>query len=419
MTDQPSKVEQPAHVPDELVVDFDMFADPGLSVDPHARVFELVCTTPSIFWTPRNGGHWVLMSHEANYQAGRKPELFSSQIIPPEMQAAMQARLPAGAPRIPTLVPIFLDPPDHARYRMPLASAFSPKTMTALQESIRTQARALIQGVVRAGECEFMSAIAVPLPVHVFMKMMGFPLERDKEYRALAREVIGGAGDAPEVVLQRMFRIVAAMRDTLLARKAQPEDDLITLLWSLKIGDRPTTLADVEDFALLLFLAGLDTVMLGMGFAARHLATHADLQQQLRDHPDQITKAKEEMLRRYSFVSPPRRVAQDSQFNGVQLKKNERVVQFLPAAGLDSARFPDPERFDIERTNTGHIAFNSGAHRCLGSNLARTELQVFYEELLSILPPFRLDTTRPPVFHGGNNLGITSMYLLWDAPAAA
>lgn len=418
MTDQHPRAQQPAHVPDALVFDFDMFADPGLTVDPHARVLELVRTAPPIFWTPCNGGQWMLMSHEANYLAGRTPELFSSQIIPPEAAAAMQAKMPPGGPRIPTLVPIFLDPPDHEKYRMPLASAFSPKTVSALQDEIRAQARLLIQSVANKGECEFMSAIAVPLPVQVFMKMMGFPLDRDKEYRALAREMIGGAGDPPDVILQRMFRIMAAMRDTLLARKDKPENDLISLLWALRIDRRPTTLEDVENFSLLLFLAGLDTVMLGIGFAARHLAVDPDLQHQLRTHPEQISKAKEEMLRRYSFVSPPRRLARDAEFCDVQFKRDERAVQFLPAAGLDPKRFPDPERFDMERVNTAHIAFNSGAHRCLGSNLARTELQILYEELLASLPQFRLDPDRPPAFHGGNNLGISNMHLIWDTQAA-
>jgi cytochrome P450 len=414
MTNQNPRAPQPAHVPDALVFDFDMFADPALSADPHARVLELVRTAPPIFWTPCNGGHWMLISHEANYQAGRSPEMFSSQVIPPEATAAMRARMPPGAPRAPTLVLIFLDPPQHAKYRTPLLSAFSPKTMMGLQGEIRAQARTLIQAVASKGECEFMSSIAVPLPVHVFMKMMGFPLERDKEYRALAREVIAGAGDPPELILQRMFRIMAAMRETLLARKNKPEKDLISLLWALKIDDKPTTFEDVEDFSLLLFLAGLDTVMLGIGFAARHLAVDHGLQRRLRNHPEEISKAKEEMLRRYSFVSPPRRVARDGEFLGVQFRRNERVVQFLPAAGLDPERFVDPERFDADRANAAHIAFNSGAHRCLGSNLARTELQIFYEELLATLPEFRLDSTRPPVFHGGNNLGIVSMHLVWE-----
>ena len=419
MTDQQPLAQQPAHVPDALVFDFDMFTDPALRVDPHARVLEIVRTAPPILWTPRNGGHWMLISHEANHAAGRTPQMFSSQIIPPEAAAAMLAKMPADAPRIPTLVPIFLDPPEHAKYRMPLASAFSPQAMIALEQEIRAHARVLIQSIASKGECEFMSAIAVPLPVRAFMKLMGFPLDRDKEYRALAREMIGGAGDAPDIVLRRMFRIMGAMRETLLARKDKPKNDLISLLWGLQIDGKPTTLEDVENFSLLLFLAGLDTVMLGIGFAARHLAVDPDLQNQLRTHPEQIPKAKEEMLRRYSFVSPPRRVANDGEFFGVQFKRNERVIQFLPAAGLDPKRFPDPERFDMDRVNQAHIAFNSGAHRCLGSNLARIELQILYEELLATLPPFHLDPARPPVFHGGNNLGIDTMHLVWNAQGVA
>jgi cytochrome P450 len=405
---------RPAHVPEKLVFDFDMYRDEGLSRDPHARVLELVQTAPPIFWTPRNGGHWMLTSYEANSEAGRMPELFSSAIIPPEQAAAMMAHLPAGTPRIPNLVPIFLDPPEHEKYRTPLASSFSPKTMNALQGEIRTLARNLVGRVARDGRCEFMSAIAIPLPVQVFLTLMGLPLDRMEEYRKLANEMISGAGDDPQVLMQRMFRILGAMRETILDRRDNPRDDLISLLWSLEIEGRKATLEDVEDFSVLLFLAGLDTVMMAIGFAARHLALDHELQARLRTDPSLIAEAKEEMLRRYSFVSPPRRVATDGNFLGVEMRKNDRAVMFLPAAGLDPRRFDKPELFSSQRESKAHLAFNSGPHRCLGANLARIELQIIYEELLSGLPIFSLDPDRPPRFACGQNLGIANLNLVWE-----
>jgi cytochrome P450 len=406
---------RPAHVPEELVFDFDMYRDEALSRDPHARVLELVQTAPPVFWTPRNGGHWMLTSYEANYEAGRRPELFSSAIMPPEQAAAMMAHMPTGSPRIPNLVPIFLDPPEHEKYRAPLASSFSPKTMNALQSEIRALAKELVARVTTDGRCEFMSAIAIPLPVHVFLTLMGLPLDRMDEYRKLANEMISGAGDDPQVLMQRTFRILAAMRETILDRCDHPRDDLISLLWNLEIDGRKATLEDVEDFSLLLFLAGLDTVMMAIGFAARHLALDPQLQARLRADPRLIAEAKEEMLRRYSFVSPPRRVATDGTFLDVTLKQNDRAVLFLPAAGLDSRRFDDPALFSSQRESKAHLAFNSGPHRCLGANLARIELQIIYEELLSGLPQFSLDPDLPPRFACGQNLGIASLNLVWKS----
>jgi cytochrome P450 len=405
--------EQPAHVRDELVFDFDMYNDPALQHDPHARVASLVATAPPIFWTPRNGGHWVLTGYQANFEAARETQMFSSAIIAPEIAEAMAARLPAGSPLPPRLVPIFLDPPEHEKYRTPLSSFFSPRTVNALQDKIRTLARELIDRVAGDGRCEFMSAVAVPLPVHVFLKMMGLPIERMDEYRSLANEMIGGAGDPPDVLMRRTFRIVSAMRGTILARQSEPRDDLISLLWSLEIDGRKVTIDEIEGFALLLFLAGLDTVMNAIGYAARHLAGDLALQRRLRAEPQLIAEAKEEMLRLYSFVSPPRRVSQDGTLLGVEMQANDRVVLFLPGAGIDPQRYDEPAKFSLNRSTRSHLAFNSGPHRCPGASLARIELQMVYEELLSGLPEFRIDPERPAEFACGQNLGISSLHLIW------
>jgi cytochrome P450 len=133
----------------------------------------------------------------------------------------------------------------------------------------------------------------------------------------------------------------------------------------------------------------------------------------LRIKPDLIQLAREELLRRYTFTVPTRIVAKDQVFNGVEMKRGERVMLFLPAADLDPKEFPNPEQFDLDRENNVHIAFATGPHRCLGSHLARVELQVIYEQMLSRLPQFRLDPNRPPKFHGGNVVGVDTLHLVW------
>jgi cytochrome P450 len=180
------------------------------------------------------------------------------------------------------------------------------------------------------------------------------------------------------------------MRETLLARRENPRDDLISLLWQSQIEGVPTTLDDMENYAVLLFIAGLDTVMNGMGFGIRHLARDAALQAELRGNPRLIPEAAEELLRRYTFTVPPRRVGKDTVFEGLQMKEGERVMLFLPAADLDSKEFPDAERFDLAREKKPHIAFNVGPHRCLGSHLARLELRLAVEEICRSMPDFEI-----------------------------
>src|SRR6185437_6189292 len=163
-------VPKPAHVPDLAVYDFDMFSDPAYRADPHERIFDLLRHAPSVFWTPRNGGHWMIVSHAANFKAARDIESFTSRFASEEQLRAIQARMPPGTPRIPHAVPINLDPPEHAKYRAPLQKAFSPTAMLALKEDIRTLASQLIDAVKDRGRCDFMADIAEPLPVRVFLK---------------------------------------------------------------------------------------------------------------------------------------------------------------------------------------------------------------------------------------------------------
>ena len=406
-------VSKPPHVCDSLVYDFDMVADPAYLENPHQRLLELVDKAPPVFWTPRNNGHWIFLSYAANFNAARDTETFSNEQIPMVLVEQMMATLPPGTPRIPLAKPVSVDPPEHGKYRLPLQRVFSPKTINELAGDIRVLADQLIDKVIEHGECEFISDIAEPLPVQIFLKMMGLPLERQDEYRLLVKELLAVSAAGPDQTIPILLRIVASMRDVVLERREHPRDDIISLLWKTEIDGKPTTLDHIDDYCVLLFIAGLDTVMNGMGLGVRHLAQDLALQEQLRADPTLISDASEELLRRYSFVIPIRRVTKDTVFEGVSLQEGERVQLFLPAADLDKNEFPKPDTFDLKREHKAHILFNAGPHRCLGSHLARLELQILYERLLARLPTFRLDPARLPVFHCGNIIGLDSLHLIW------
>jgi cytochrome P450 len=404
---------KPDHVADAAVYDFDFFLDAALLADPHERVRQILREAPPLFWTPRNGGHWVAIGHDAAFEVSRDWERFTSAAMSPEAAAQLMAMLPPGTRHIPRSTPISLDPPDHTKYRAPLAAPFGPKAIKARTEEIRALAGALIEAVAPQGRCEFISAVAEPLPVQVFMKMMGLPLERLAEFRDLVHEVLGpGAFDLGEMA-RRMRLVADAIDDVILARKDDPRDDLISRLWAAEIDGEPMTLELMEDCGVLLFVAGLDTVINGIGFGVRHLAANPDLQDRLRADPSLIPEAAEELLRRYTFTVPPRRVAKDTELCGWRMKADDRVMIYLPGADLDPNVFESPEVFDPTR-DQAHIAFGVGPHRCLGSHLARLELQVLYTEVLSRLPAFRLDPDRPVTFHAGNIIAIDALPLRWD-----
>jgi cytochrome P450 len=403
---------KPAHVPDALVYDFDVYAEPSYIADPHGRLLRLHHEAPPVFWSPANGGQWVMIGHEAIFNAARDWDTFTSGLSPQELQH-LAAHLPQDGQRIPRSKPIDQDPPEHSKYRAPLNAVFSPKAMLALRDQIRELADSLIDQVIDQGRCDFMTAIAEPLPVQVFLKMLGLPIERQTEYRVLTRRLLDAIGGDIVTAAKILREIADTMRPTMLERRERPTDDMISRLWATSIDGAAVTLEDMEDWGVLLFIAGLDTVMQGMGFGVRHLAMDQPLQAKLREDPALIEDAREELLRRYTFTMPMRRVKKDTVYEGATMKAGEAVVLLLPAADLDPKAFPNPETFDLERENKVHIAFNSGPHRCVGSHLARVELQVLYEQLLSRLPPFRLDPDRPPAYHVGGVVGVDTLPLVW------
>jgi cytochrome P450 len=250
--------------------------------------------------------------------------------------------------------------------------------------------------------------------VQVFLKLLGLPVEKFQTYSALVKaHLSAAAGDAGSAIA-RLQDVATAMRDTILARRDDPRDDLISLLWTIQIDGRPATQQDIENYGVLMFIAGLDTVMQGMGHGVRHMALNPQLQAELRANPALIPDATEELLRRYTFTVPPRRVNRDVVFEGVQMKKDDRAMLFLPGADLDPKEFPDSGQFELNRGGKPHLAFNAGPHRCLGSHLARVELNILYEEVLARLPQFRLDPDRSVKFSGGHIIGVQELYLKWD-----
>lgn len=407
-------VAVPDHIPPVAVYDFDMRHDAALLADPHERVRQLLREAPPVFWTPRNGGRWIVTGHQELFQASRDTETFSSGVMPPAQLAALMAFMPADMPRIPQATPITLDPPDHGRFRGPLQKTFSPKAAMARIEEIRALANELIDKVVDQGHCDFIPAIAEPLPVTIFLKMMGLPIERLTEFRDLVhRALASSTGDMMEGA-SFSRQVADAMLGEIIARRDDPKDDILSLLWQTEIDGEPMTLELMEDYAVLLFIAGLDTVINGMGFGIRHLAQHPELQERLRAQPDLITEATEELLRRYSFTIPMRRVAKETILGGFKLKEGEWLALYIPGADLDPREFENPEKFDLGRENKVHVAFGVGPHRCLGAHLARVELQLLYQEVLTRLPTFRLDPDKPATFHSGNIIALDSLPIRWD-----
>jgi cytochrome P450 len=398
----------PLHIRPESVVDYDVYGDHRYAEadDIHLGIHRLSQEVGfGIFWTPRNGGHWCINDHELIFEASRRPDLFSSHAmtIPP---------MPEG--HEPRFLPLNLDPPEHGPFRMPLMKAFSPDAMNILGKDIRAFATELVDAVADKGECDFVSAIAEPMPVIIFMKLMGMPLDRLHEFRGWVFDMVSN-DDARRIPA---YAHINQVMDALIReREAERRNDLISRLIDAEIGGRRATFDEVQRYCLLLFAAGLDTVANSLSFGMNHMAGDPALQQRLHAEPGLIPEAIEEFLRKFSVSMPPRTAAVDFEFGGVEIRKGERVMLMLPAGNYDPKIFPDPLEFDLDRENKVHITFNSGPHRCIGSHLARMELRCLYEEWFKRIPPnVRHHPERPRSFRSGLTLAMDALPIVWDMP---
>lgn len=397
----------------ERIVDYDVFGDKRFHEegDLHQGLFRLGEEDGrGIFWTPHNGGHWLINDYELLFEAARNTDIFSSNKR--ESQDGAMVMIPPMEDRgEPRFAPQSLDPPEHGIYRLPLVKAFAPKRIMEMEGWIRELAVKLIDELAPKGKGEFLAAVGEPMPVTVFMRMMGMPLERLAEFRSWMH---GIASDDQDSRSWAFANIAEGMGELIAARQAEPRDDLISHLLASDLDGRKPDLRDMQSYCLLLFTAGLDTLVNTFTFGMYQLARQPELQERLQADPGLIPELIEEILRRYGVAMPPRVVTQDYDFGGVRLTRGELVMLMLPAGNLDNKAFTDPMTFDVDRENKTHITFNSGPHRCVGSHLARLELRVFFEEWFARMPVVRPDPDELPIYRPGLNLTIAKLPLLWE-----
>lgn len=391
----------PEHVPAERVFDFDYFHDPRLAGDVQRGMMSLHQDAPDVFWTPRNGGHWMVTRMVDLRMVMTRPELFSNDSPPPTVNEG---------PKIP-LPPQDMDAPDHMRHRLLLLQFLAPKAVKQLEPAARALITELIDALDGRSGCEFMAAIAVPMPVKLFMTMMGMDLARYAEFVGWVNDIL--AADDPDKRAGSFMRMNMYLGELIALRMAEPGDDPVSILLRSEVNGERLTPTRVHEMCNLLFLAGLDTVTNAMTFITHHLAQHPNLQQQLRDDPATIPGAIEEFMRRFAFVSVPRRVRADTDVLGVPMRLDERVLCSLTAASNDDRYVGDPATVDLARKVPPHVAFNTGPHTCAGAPLARLELRVFLEEWLSRMPDVSLAPGFVPHVRGGSVMALERLDIVW------
>ena len=358
---------------------------PEWMADPYTSYRELREQDP-IHWSEALG-HWVLTRY-ADVVSVLKDERFSAANRPPQRRWGR-----------PTTM-VTADPPDHGRLRKSVRHRFSLTAINAQRPRIQEIVDELLDVAEPPGEMDFVAQLSRPFPRTVMLGLLGVPdpllsgsLHEATPPKPAAKDSgkgskLRGVALAPGTAMpgERYFE------EALEKHREELTDDLLGELLKAEAG-REMSPEEVLDTAVILYAAGQETTAKMIANCLYHLLKNPDQLAALRADPSLLESTTEELLR---FEAPAhaitRRATADVALGEETIRKGEKVLCILAAANRDPAVFDDPERLDITRESNPHIAFGTGIHACLGATLARVEIQIAIETMLSRYPKLRLTT---------------------------
>mgnify|MGYP001408862236 FL=1 len=342
-----------------------------------------VMTLPGMIPSRANADAHLVGRHADVVTVLRNPDIFSSRFDAVHIG------------QVRPLIPLQVDPPDHAKYRKLLDPLFAPRRIALLEERTRALVSDLVETVADTGGCNFHAAVSEPLPSTVFLELLGLPVSRAAEFIALKDGIIRPEARTPEersdMVDATGARIYAVLEEVIDERLEAPQDCFISSFLDAEVDGQRLTREEVVDICYLFFLAGLDTVTASLDCMMARLALHPNEQRRLAEDPSVIPRAVEEMLRWETPVTSVVRVTtRDTELSGCPIAADEVVSVILGSANTDERAWVEAESVDIDRRVNKHLAFGGGVHRCLGSHLARMELRVVLEEWHARIPEYRV-----------------------------
>lgn len=388
---------------------FDHGTDPDLLADLVAEWDRLRESSRAFASDAQAWPLWYLTRFEDVAEAFRDHETFSSR----------QTNYNVDDPN--RWIPAQVDPPDHTPYRTLMNPHFGPAAIAALEPVVRERCVELIGEFADEGECEVVTQFARRFPTSIFMELMGLPIEQSDTFLGWASALLHTAGSRPEAAAIRTDAartIYRYLRQMIVDRRAEPRDDMMSALIAAEMTTaegvtRPLGDDELREIAMLLYVAGMDTVAGVSSYVMRHLAEHPEVRAFLQADLRRIPVAVEEFLRYFAIASPARVVRNDIEFAGCPMRAGDRVVLATWPANRDPRQFERADELILDRQLNRHSAFGVGIHRCLGSHLARLELRVMLEEWLVRIPDFAITPGVPITQHVAGAAGLDNLPLSW------
>lgn len=351
---------------------------------------------------------WVVTKHADILEISRNNALYPSAVRPTTlMNKAGEARAHAitGTPHLVRSL-VQMDEPDHMKYRLLTQAWFMPANIKKREEAIRTLAKqAVDQFAALPGQCDFVKDVALHYPLRVVMNILGIPEEDYSRMLRLTQELFGASDPDTERFKQALTDeqfgqlLLGVVQDfdayfeqITADRRANPRDDLATLLANATIDGAPLPQLERTSYYTIVATAGHDTTSSSTAAAMWALATQPGLLERVRADVSLVPALIEEAIRWATPVKTfMRSAAQDTELRGRQIKAGDWLMLCYASGNRDEDVFANPDAFDIDRTPNRQLAFGNGAHLCLGQHLARMEMRILFEELLPRLKSVRLD----------------------------
>ncbi|WP_167343376.1 cytochrome P450 [Rhodococcus erythropolis] len=290
---------------------------------------------------------------------------------------------------LPTIIPLFADPPLHTPFRKLLNPNFPPEVVGRLEQGIREIAVEMIDGLVALGEVDLSDAFTSPYPTRVLCRFLGVSDEDWPVHHEFVMAVNefnnGGLAEPDSAGLDKPFAdIVPYIQKVIAEHRDNPRDDIVQSFIEGEVDGRSLSDLEIIKLTIAMMLAGHATTTAALSNLILRLAQDKQLQDRLRAEPHRIADAIEECLR----IDTPqqalnRRCMVDTELGGQTIAAGEFVLTNYGSANVDPKRFPDPGTFNIDREDKNHLAFGFGMHACLGQHLARLDLRIAIEELLA------------------------------------
>uniref|UniRef100_A0AAU2VA03 Cytochrome P450 n=1 Tax=Streptomyces sp. NBC_00003 TaxID=2903608 RepID=A0AAU2VA03_9ACTN len=388
------------HLPDG----FD-FTDPDLlqSRVPHPEFAQLRQTAP-VWWCAQpagisgfqDEGYWAVTRHADVKYVSTHPELFSSNTNTAVIR--FNESISREQIDVQKLIMLNMDPPEHTRVRQIVQRGFTPRAIRSLEATLRARARSIVDAALSEanknnGAFDFVTNIAVELPLQAIAELIGVPQEDRTKIFDWSNKM--AAYDDPEYAITEEIGAEAAMElvsyamNLAAARKECPAKDIVSQLVAAE-GEGNLLSDEFGFFVILLAVAGNETTRNAISHGMHAFLTHPD-QWELykRERPD--TAAEEIVRWATPVVAFQRTATQDTELGGQKIKEGDRVGIFYSSANNDPEVFEDPERFDITRDPNPHLGFGGGGpHFCLGKSLAVLEINLIFNAVADVLPDLRL-----------------------------